>query len=136
MKRIFVAILVAALSGGCAPNNVSELRRESMPYQFTIDENYEVTYRRLLHALEECASVGFLLTQSQIQSNLYPDIGLGELSITYNNMGDKSVFLHVEVRRHEATQSAVIAYPANFGGWGSYGRKVESMARNGVPPCP
>lgn len=87
---------------GCVPSTVAELKREAPPLRLTTTENYQSVYKRLKAAVEDGTNGGFLLAENHVQSELYPDLGLGEISVRNNNMGDKSVFGYCVVEKKGA----------------------------------
>lgn len=125
MKRICILTAAAALTAGCAPNSVLELKEERAPKRFIADAPYEEVYRTLYYALDHCGPEGVIAASSDVRGNLYPESGLGEISLFYNNMGDKSVLAHVEVRDLDRRQTAVTAYTASIGRWDEYDRTLR-----------
>lgn len=134
MKNM-ILVFAAALMTACAPSSVLELREESEPHRFYIDEPYQAAYRKLSRALDHCVSIPGLFISTDVRGNLYPDEEFADLTVITHNMGDKMVLLQAELRAAGAEQTAVTVYGANFG-FNDYAADVEYLARNEAPPCP
>lgn len=137
MRLVLIAMMVLLVSG-CAPSTVLELRDEATPVTFTTDAQYQRVFKDLKDELSRCMFGGAMMATTTIDAQLYPDLGEGEISIRYNNMGDRSVFLHVEIidQGTEGQFTKVTAYPSTFGLWDKAGELVKSFVIDGVPYCP
>lgn len=137
MRAVLVAAL-ALLVSGCAPSTVLELREEATPVTFTTEAPYQRVFKDLKDEITRCTLGGAMVATTIIDAQLYPDLGEGEISIRYNNMGDKSVFLNVEIFDQEGQErrTRITAHPAPYGFWGESGEQVKSFVVNGDPICP
>lgn len=133
MKALLAASAAIVLAG-CAPSTVLELKDEATPVEFTTEKPYQRVFKDLKGELDRCIFGGFLMANARVDAQLYPDLGEGEISVRYNNMGDKSVFLLVEVL-DQSQSTLVTAYPSTYGLWDQSGEQVRQFVVNDVPFC-
>jgi hypothetical protein len=93
MSGIFLA--------GCAASK-QDLRQSQNTRTEYFDQNYQALYKTVLDQMQTCWHTGLMMPLSpvrmQIKSELYPDLGLGEISYYQSNLGDIHYHL-VEVRK-------------------------------------
>lgn len=81
MNRFIQIMIVAALSA-CTTMEAQDAK----PYAvtFEVQESYQAVYARTLHAMRRCLNPGsgylFSPVSEQMDSQLYPDLGYGELT--------------------------------------------------------
>jgi hypothetical protein len=87
MKNIIILLVIAILTA-CA-SSVRELRGDYSRHEaYTIEENYQVIYRRLATMTDQCYSSGG-------RTHIYTDVKKGNMS--YNNHG-YGILLAVDLR--------------------------------------
>lgn len=128
------SLCVICFSVACAPSNVKELKQNAEPKDFIVSTNYQALFEELKKEINRCIFRGFLLAKTQIDAQLYPELGRGEIVVRYNNLGDKSVFVQVDIQEREDS-ARVIAYSANYGVWSSYSEKIQNFLQNETPLC-
>ncbi|MBW5802050.1 hypothetical protein [Halomonas elongata] len=133
MKKYLALPVLIALSG-CAPSTVLELQNDSVQLDFSVAESYQQVFKDVRTELNRCMFGGALMAKTNIDAQLYPDLGEGEISVRYNNMGDRSVFLHVEIKE-DGSATDVTTYSSTFGKWDAAGERVRRYAQNDVPMC-
>lgn len=132
--RAITAVLAAGVLAACAPSTVVELKRSSKPETFVVNTNYQLAFKNLKNELTRCVTDGFLMAKTGVDAQLYPDLGMGEIAVRNNNMGDISVFFQAELRKTpEGTR--VSAYAADTHNWKSYTAKVTGFLKTGEPVC-
>lgn len=83
MKNTIIAALTVFLTG-CAASTPQEARDmgPERHYRFTVDQDYQAVYRRLLEAERTCFQGGALITASMIANGeLYPDTRSAEITV-------------------------------------------------------
>lgn len=133
MRNWIVCAMALALAG-CAPSTVIELRDQTAPLVFIVDKPYQRVFKEIRAELHRCVTGGFAFAKSDIDAQLYPDLKEGEIAVRYNNMGDRSVFLHVELKDASGVTKAT-AYSASFGTWEDYGERLKQFSQAGTPMC-
>lgn len=135
MKALAVAAAVAALGlAGCAPSSTMELKQQSQPITFTVDKPYQRVFKEARDEFERCVSSGWIFGSAEVDSQLYPDLGEGEVSITHDNMGDRSVFLSIDFSESEGA-TTVTAYSSDVGKWDGSDKRYQDFAQHGSPFC-
>lgn len=130
----WIVCVLALMLAGCAPSTVIELRNQTDPLVFNVDKPYQQVFKDIRAELHRCVAGGFALAKSDIDAQLYPDLKEGEIAVRYNNMGDRSVFLHIELKDASGATEAT-AYSATFGTWEGYGERLKRYAQDGTPIC-
>lgn len=133
MGKWIVMGLVLMLTG-CAPSTVIELREQSTPVAFASEKPYQRLFKDLNAEMHRCIFGGAMMATTIIDSQLYPDLGEGEIAVRYNNMGDKSVFLYIEILDQQ-NETQVTAYPTTFGRWDDAGERVKEFVLEDIPYC-
>lgn len=94
-------VLVSTVLTGCAVSK-QDLKQSPTTRTEYFDQNYQALYKTILDQMEECWATGLVMFLSpvrmEIKSQLYPDLGLGEISYYQSNIGDIHYHL-VEVRK-------------------------------------
>lgn len=130
-----VAVLASVLfMAGCAPSSVIELRQQSEPVEFSSNQPYQRVSKNIKDELERCVSAGFLFASTTINSQIYPDLGEAEISVTNYNMGDQSVFLDIQISG-DAENAHVQARSANLGMWRDSAQKIRNFVAYEKPYC-
>lgn len=132
--KFLLAGLAAFSLPGCAPSTVLELRDEAVTDTFAADQPYQQTFKDIRGELQRCMTGGFAMAKSDIDAQLYPDLNEGEISVRYNNMGDRSVFLHIELQGDTNTTEAT-TYTTTWGAWDDAGERVKRFVLKGKPMC-
>lgn len=102
MRLSIIPIILLLVSS--LPSTVLELKSEATEKKFRVENSYQAAYRDLNQFLDQCISGGFMLAINNIQGNVYSELGEANLTVRNNNMGDKSVMLHIELRAIEDKQ--------------------------------
>lgn len=106
---LIIVLLLIVCTTGCAPSTVAGLKRKAPPVVLTTEENYQSVHKRLKKAIENGIFGGLWLAENNTQSELYPDLGLGEISVKNNSIGGRSVFGHCIVEKIDG-RTKVTAY--------------------------
>ena len=130
-----VAVLASvAFMAGCAPSSVIELRQQSEPVEFSVNQPYQRVSKNIKEELERYISAGFLFASTTINSQIYPDLGEAEISVTNYNMGDQSAFVDIQITGN-AESAHVIARSAALGSWRGAAHTIKDCVVYEKPYC-
>ena len=93
-----IAGIVLIACGGCA-TSVAEFESASPQLEESMPENYKVIYERVFRAARRCYVTSGLTSSSEVEAQLFPQLGYGELFFTFINMGMKDPVSRVRVDR-------------------------------------
>jgi hypothetical protein len=101
MRSLGVVALVAAL-GGCS-TTPADLEAKAVPIIQTYSENYQEIYRRVSTTAKRCfaGNVGAYASFA-VDSELYSELGYGELTLSLINMGTRNYYLSIRVEKQPA----------------------------------
>ena len=101
MRILGVVALVAAL-GGCS-TTPADLEAKAVPTIQTYSENYQEIYRRVSTTAKRCfaGNVGAYASFA-VDSELYSELGYGELTLSLISMGTRNYYLSVRVEKQPA----------------------------------
>ena len=127
MIRVVCAMMLAGLMAGCAPGSPEAVRQHPQSVrEVRLPAGYQEIYRTLVANSRRCYEIGLITANRQVRSDLYTDIGRGE--ITYEMVGalGRDVYATVDViREGDGTLLRV------HNGLGDYGPLVERWAKGG-----
>jgi hypothetical protein len=97
---IFVGI---GLSIGACSSTPADLEAKAPPIVQTYTENYQEIYRRVSTTAKRCfaGNVGAYASFA-VDSELYSELGYGELTLSLINMGTRNYYLSVRVEKQPA----------------------------------
>jgi hypothetical protein len=87
MKTNAIANVVLAscaiLLAGCGPNNAAALRHKgpTRQFEFQVEKNYLVVYRRLLEQARACLQDNLITAQIVAQGDLFPETKSGTVTV-------------------------------------------------------
>jgi hypothetical protein len=97
-----VWIAAALVLSGCS-TTPADLETKSIPVVQTYSENYQEIYRRVSTTAKRClaANVGAYASFA-VDSELYSDLGYGEMTLSLINMGTRNYYLSARVDKQPA----------------------------------
>ena len=130
----FLILFICILLASCMPSTVVELKSEARKKAFITEKSYQAVYRGLKNYLNMCIPGGFLASSFRVEGNIYNELREAELTVRNNNMGDKSVMVHIELKAiNDKTQ--VTSYSAPIGIWKNYSDTIENHVKTGNTEC-
>ena len=130
----FLILFICILLTSCMPSTVVELKSEATEKTFITENSYQAVYRDLKNYLNMCIPGGFLAAVFRVEGNIYNELREAELTVRHNNMGDKSVMVHIELKAiNDKTQ--VTSYSAPIGIWKNYSDTIENHVKKGNTEC-
>lgn len=94
----YAALGVCALSVAACSSTPADLEAKAPPIVQTYSENYQEIYRRVSTTAKRCfaANVGAYASFA-VDSELYSELGYGELTLSLINLGTRNYYLSVRV---------------------------------------
>lgn len=128
MLRGFIGAAACMLLVGCS-TNPSDLQSKTEPFTKIYPENYQEIFRRISSQAKICtASVtGFTTAAASVDSQLYPDLGYGEISISMDNWSVKNYYWTAKIEK-DGQGSRVIMNAGNSLAAGDYLRRAQAWA--------
>jgi len=109
---VFKRLVAATLLAGCmsSPEQL-EQRADTHTLEVDIKRNYQIAYRDLSKTARRClAGLNFLATTHIVDSELYSELGYGEVVHRLNNWGVASYYWKAEIRKTGARSSRLIVW--------------------------
>jgi len=96
------AVIVAFSMTSCS-TAPADLEAKSAPIVRTYGENYQEIYRRVSTALKRCGTTSLNAYASMAaDSELYPDLGYGEVSYSLINWGVRNYYMTAKIEKAAA----------------------------------
>jgi len=136
VKNIAVIVICFVLTA-CAASNVRDLRdNSSAQMEFKVEENYQRVYKNLLDKMHECVGEGWagVFASYHINSELYNELGEGEISFMMSNAGMQSYYMQMDVASLSEAQAKVNAY-VYYSTWEKNLPLIKQWAVNGDSSC-
>jgi len=107
MKKLRAALLAFAL-WGCS-TSPEDLQAKDPPETRQFAENYQEIFRRVSNEAKKCmtGSIGTYASM-QVNAQLYPDLGFGELSIWIENMGTRNYYVTAKIEKADAGSRVIV----------------------------
>ena len=107
------AALILAFSMSACSTAPADLEAKSAPIVRTYGENYQEIYRRVSTALKRCGTTALNAYASMAaDSELYPDLGYGEISYSLINWGVRNYYMTAKIEKLPAG-SKITVYAGN-----------------------
>lgn len=96
-----IAAALMASTWGCT---TSPAEFESLSPQLVedISDNYQTAYERVYRTGRRCYVTGFFTTSQEVEAQLFPELGFGEVLFIFVNMGTKSPMLRLRVDKRDS----------------------------------
>jgi hypothetical protein len=132
LRTVWVAI---ALALGACSTTPADLETKSTPVVQTYSENYQEIYRRVSTTAKRClaANVGAYASFA-VDSELYSDLGYGELTLSLINMGTRNYYMSARIDK-QPVGSRMTVRSGNTLAAERYTSLVQGWA-NGDQNCP
>ncbi|MFC0243695.1 hypothetical protein [Rhodopseudomonas telluris] len=97
--KLWIAALAASALVGCS-SSPAELEASTAPTVKTYAENYQEIYRRVSSTAKRCfaGNMGAYASMA-VDSELYPDLGYGDTTLSLINMGTRNYYISVKVEK-------------------------------------
>ena len=111
--RFIYLITVCIVLAGCS-STPADLEAKATPVVRTYPENYQEIYRRVSSNAKRCyaGNVG-AYSSFAVDSELYPDLGYGELTLSLINYGSRNYYLSVRVEKNGSSGAKLTARAGN-----------------------
>lgn len=120
---------------GCAPATIQGLKeRHSGSYSFTVDENYQSVYRKILTKARACYQTGMITAQMVVAGDLYNDIKKGDISVALHGGLGVDTYLYTEIKAIDENKSNVDVYYA-LDTWKKAANAVKAWVLNNYEKC-
>jgi hypothetical protein len=132
--RLVGMIAICAITAGCS-STPADLEAKTTPIVQTYTENYQEIYRRVSSTAKRCFA-GNLGSHASIavDTELYSELGYGDLTLSLINYGTRNYYLSVKVEK-QPTGSKLTARSGNTLASERYKGLVLRWA-NGEQECP
>lgn len=130
-KTASAACVVASLLlAGCS-TTPADLEAKATPITQSFSENYQEIYRRAAGTAKRCmaSSMGPYASMA-VDTELYPDLGYGEITVSLINWGVRNYYLSARIEKAK-TGSVVIAKSGNSIGADNLAQAVMRWAEGG-----
>ena len=109
MKHAITAVAFAVTVAGCSTTSDGLKSTTDTSRNFTLQENYQQVYRRTRAAFvcNDGAWAG-VFASSEIEAELYPDLGFAEVSSKLQNFGAANYYWTIELRSLDGATDVVI----------------------------
>ncbi len=106
MRIIIIALALAC--AGCS-STPADLESKSTPTIQNYTENYQEIYRRVSTTAKRCfaGNVGAMASIA-VDTELYPDLGYGEVSLSLINYGTRNYYLTVKAMKQSSGSMLII----------------------------
>lgn len=126
MKKMRAALLAVVLTG-CA-TNPDQLSAVADVETYTFQENYQEIYRRVSSQARMCLSASLgAYASNQIDAQLYPDLGYGEVTYRLSNFGVNNYYFLVKIEK-KGDGTLVTSQAGNTLAPGTYMKLVRQWA--------
>lgn len=96
------AFVLLLLLAGCS-TTPADLEAKTVPATQTYAENYQEIYRRVATTAKRCFSANMGAYASMaVDSEIYSELGYGEITLSLINMGTRNYYLMVRVEKQPA----------------------------------
>lgn len=132
--RTHAVILLAALSGACAPTS-EELRKDhSGKVTFVAPVGYQEAYRRAVRMARKCYQGGAITAQYVVTGDLYTDIKKGHVTFAVSGALGVDTHLVIDIEYRDMDSSHVDVYYA-VRTWRKVPRLVERWVSENWDHC-
>ena len=96
------------MASGCS-TTPKDLEAKAAPVSQTFPENYQEIYRRTSSAAKRCmaANMGAYASMA-VDSELYPDLGYGEVTVSLIDMGIRNYYLSARIEKANSGARLII----------------------------
>lgn len=107
MKMLRAPLLALALLG-CS-TSPEDLQAKDPPETRVFAENYQEIFRRVSNEAKKCmtGSMGPYASM-QVNAQLYPDLGFGELSIWIENLGTRNYYVTAKIEKADSGSKVTV----------------------------
>lgn len=132
MRKLTIGLTLSALVGCSSTPEALEKSTSAVRQEKTYNENYQEVYRRLVRTARLCSGgPSGKYTAFQLATDLYPDLGYGEVSLSLYNLGTHNFYWKAKVEIEGAgTKLSVVS--GNTLAQGSQLRSVVRWADGGT----
>lgn len=132
MKKPMAALL-AALLAGCAASTPQEAREMAgRTVVFTLDEDYQSVYRRLVDVERRCFQTNLITASQMVNADLFPDTRTATISVGMYGIA-QAIYQVIDLSGMESGTRVTAAFPVgNLEAWGD---KVRGWATGTRSAC-
>lgn len=137
MKTLFLVIpLLFVFLSGCTPSTAGGVRDmgPDRRYSFTVPENYQPVYRKILSQERKCKQAGWIASQWVVQGDLYHDTKSGQITLELHGATGVNVYDVVDVEFIDDKNTRVTAY-FPFGPAEKFGRIIQEWVLEDSKEC-
>lgn len=133
-KTIIAAFSIIAILSGCASSTPEEARAlgPERQYQFSVSDDYQVVYRRIVDASRKCHQANLLTATMMVNSDLYPDTRTGTISVGLYGV-TTAIYQVIDVRGTDTGTTVHAAFP--IGPVSAFGDRLKAWATGGHQEC-
>ncbi len=134
MKIIF-AIFIALSIVACAPATIEGLRKDyANRYTFTVNENYQPVYRKILSTARKCYQTGMITAQMVVQGDLYQDTKSGNVTVALHGGFGVDTHMTIDVSALNDETTKVVVFNA-VSTWNSAAQAVREWVEKDSTEC-
>lgn len=105
--------LVATLVSACTPTSEAlKSDPETVKQEVTLNKNYQAAYRDLVTAATDCLASTGIASEQNVTSELYSELGLGEVTYWLSNFGTQNYYWKAEIRKTGSSSSVMHVWAA------------------------
>lgn len=99
--KAFLAVIPASILLAACSSTPSDLESKAAPVVQTYTENYQEIFRRVSTTAKRCYSANMgAYASTTADTQLYPDLGYGEISVSLINMGTRNYYMTAKIEKN------------------------------------
>lgn len=108
MKRAMVTVGMLLACTGCS-TSPADLEAKATPKVQSFSENYQEIYRRASGTAKQCfaGNIGAYASMA-VDTELYPDLGYGEITISLINWGVRNYYLSARIEKEKVGSKVTV----------------------------
>ena len=103
-------------------------------YSFTVQENYQPVYRKILAQERKCYQTGMITAQMVVQGDLYHDTKSGEITVALHGGAGVNTYQVIDIEAIDDMRTKVVGYYA-VGPVEKYGRILKEWVLEDSKEC-
>lgn len=130
------AIAAALVLAGCAPSTAGGVRElgASRQYEFTVPQNYQPVYRKVLAQARKCFQMNLITAQMMVQSDLFTDIKSGTITLALHGALGTETYQVIDIKAIDDESTQISAHYSR-GPIDVYGQALKAWVVEDATTC-
>jgi hypothetical protein len=137
MRYLVLLVLGLGFFAGCSSSEKlvrsHPVEEGTLRYEFVVEQDYQVVYRKLLKQGQACVSPG-LTAQMIVEGELFDDIKAADITVVLYGIFSQHPHLKVAIKSTEQDKTKVTV-TNTLPRWDSYARAIKTWVVDGSTNC-